>query len=132
MIIASRIAGAADGLRAMPSHAAAMPRDWSVLQVYFANTIIISLLGWTELARGAALAAARVDLAHDSGCDRARLTDGAGRRCDSEQERRGDEVPAHASRGGGVGVLRKRGDREQQQHGGHHDGFLVHSVFLLC
>ena len=31
--------------------AAAMPRDWSVLQVYFAITIIISLLGWTELAR---------------------------------------------------------------------------------
>ena len=31
--------------------AAAMPRDWSILQVYFAITIIISLLGWTELAR---------------------------------------------------------------------------------
>jgi peptide/nickel transport system permease protein len=31
--------------------AAALPRDWSVLQVYFAITIIISLLGWTELAR---------------------------------------------------------------------------------
>jgi peptide/nickel transport system permease protein len=31
--------------------AAAMPRDWSVLQVYFAITIIISLIGWTELAR---------------------------------------------------------------------------------
>jgi peptide/nickel transport system permease protein len=31
--------------------AAAMPREWSVLQVYFAITIIISLLGWTELAR---------------------------------------------------------------------------------
>jgi len=31
--------------------AAAMPRDWTVLQVYFAITIIISLLGWTELAR---------------------------------------------------------------------------------
>lgn len=31
--------------------AAALPRDWSVLQVYFALTIIISLLGWTELAR---------------------------------------------------------------------------------
>ena len=26
-------------------------RDWSILQVYFAITIIISLLGWTELAR---------------------------------------------------------------------------------
>jgi peptide/nickel transport system permease protein len=31
--------------------AAALPRDWSILQVYFAITIIISLLGWTELAR---------------------------------------------------------------------------------
>ena len=31
--------------------AAAMPRDWSIHQVYFAITIIISLLGWTELAR---------------------------------------------------------------------------------
>src|SRR6185436_1183824 len=28
--------------------AAALPREWSVLQVYFAITIIISLLGWTE------------------------------------------------------------------------------------
>jgi peptide/nickel transport system permease protein len=31
--------------------AAAMPRDWSVQKVYFAITIIISLIGWTELAR---------------------------------------------------------------------------------
>ena len=31
--------------------AAAVPRDWSVTQVYFAITIIISLIGWTELAR---------------------------------------------------------------------------------
>jgi peptide/nickel transport system permease protein len=31
--------------------AAAMPREWSILRVYFAITIIISLLGWTELAR---------------------------------------------------------------------------------
>jgi peptide/nickel transport system permease protein len=31
--------------------AAALPNDWSVLQVYFAITIIISLIGWTELAR---------------------------------------------------------------------------------
>jgi peptide/nickel transport system permease protein len=31
--------------------AAALPRDWTVLQIYFAITIIISLLGWTELAR---------------------------------------------------------------------------------
>jgi peptide/nickel transport system permease protein len=31
--------------------AAALPRDWSVLQIYFAITIIISVFGWTELAR---------------------------------------------------------------------------------
>jgi peptide/nickel transport system permease protein len=31
--------------------AAAVPNDWSVMQVYFAITIIISLIGWTELAR---------------------------------------------------------------------------------
>jgi peptide/nickel transport system permease protein len=30
---------------------AALPRDWPVQRVYFAITIIISLLGWTELAR---------------------------------------------------------------------------------
>ena len=31
--------------------AAAMPKTWTVTQVYFAITIIISLIGWTELAR---------------------------------------------------------------------------------
>ena len=31
--------------------AAAMPQDWTILQVYFTITIIISLIGWTELAR---------------------------------------------------------------------------------
>ena len=31
--------------------AAALPREWTILQIYFAITIIISLLGWTELAR---------------------------------------------------------------------------------
>ena len=31
--------------------AAALPADWDVVQVYFAITIIISLIGWTELAR---------------------------------------------------------------------------------
>src|SRR4029453_15922185 len=31
--------------------AAALPRDWTGLQIYFAITIIIPLLGWTELAR---------------------------------------------------------------------------------
>ncbi len=30
---------------------AALPANWSVNQVYFAITLIISLLGWTELAR---------------------------------------------------------------------------------
>ena len=30
---------------------AALPNDWSVTQIYFAITIIISLIGWTELAR---------------------------------------------------------------------------------
>ncbi|HZS32622.1 MAG TPA: ABC transporter permease [Methylomirabilota bacterium] len=31
--------------------AAALPNDWTVGQVYFAITVIISLVGWTELAR---------------------------------------------------------------------------------
>ncbi len=31
--------------------AAALPNDWSILQIYFAITVIISLIGWTELAR---------------------------------------------------------------------------------
>ena len=31
--------------------AAAMPRDWSAMQTYFAITVILSLIGWTELAR---------------------------------------------------------------------------------
>jgi peptide/nickel transport system permease protein len=31
--------------------AAVMPADWSPLQVYFAITIVLSLLGWTGLAR---------------------------------------------------------------------------------
>jgi peptide/nickel transport system permease protein len=31
--------------------AAALPRDWSIIQVYFAITIILSLIGWTGLAR---------------------------------------------------------------------------------
>ena len=30
---------------------AAMPRDWSVEQTYFAITIILALIGWTTLAR---------------------------------------------------------------------------------
>ena len=31
--------------------AAAVPNDWSMVRMYFALTIIISLIGWTELAR---------------------------------------------------------------------------------
>lgn len=31
--------------------AAAMPQDWTTLQMYFAITIILSLIGWTALAR---------------------------------------------------------------------------------
>ena len=31
--------------------AASLPRDWSILRIYFAITIIISLFAWTELAR---------------------------------------------------------------------------------
>lgn len=31
--------------------AAALPSSWSTLQVYFAITLIISLIGWTDLAR---------------------------------------------------------------------------------
>lgn len=31
--------------------AAAVPQEWDVIQVYFAITIIISLLGWTNVAR---------------------------------------------------------------------------------
>jgi peptide/nickel transport system permease protein len=31
--------------------AAALPRQWGVTEVYFAITLIISLIGWTELAR---------------------------------------------------------------------------------
>jgi peptide/nickel transport system permease protein len=31
--------------------AAALPRDWSITKIYLAMTIIISLIGWTDLAR---------------------------------------------------------------------------------
>jgi len=31
--------------------AAALPSDWAVLQIYFAITVIIALLAWTDLAR---------------------------------------------------------------------------------
>ena len=59
--------------------AAAVPQDWSVLQVYMAITIIISLIGWTELARvvrGRFLSLREEDFvmaAELSGCNRARI-----------------------------------------------------------
>ena len=31
--------------------AAALPKDWGVLKIYFAITIIISIVGWTEMGR---------------------------------------------------------------------------------
>jgi peptide/nickel transport system permease protein len=48
---------AIDFIRSLPTIplwlglAAALPRDWTALQNYFAITIILSLVGWTELAR---------------------------------------------------------------------------------
>jgi peptide/nickel transport system permease protein len=59
--------------------AAAVPQDWSVLQVYFAITIIISLIGWTELARvvrGRFLSLREEDFvmaAELAGCSRTRI-----------------------------------------------------------
>jgi peptide/nickel transport system permease protein len=59
--------------------AAALPRDWNVIKVYFAITIIISLIGWTELARvvrGRFLSLREEDFvmaAELSGCSRTRI-----------------------------------------------------------
>lgn len=59
--------------------AAAVPKEWSVLRVYFVITIIISLIGWTELARvvrGRFLSLREEDFvmaAELSGCSRARI-----------------------------------------------------------
>jgi peptide/nickel transport system permease protein len=59
--------------------AAAVPQDWSVLQVYFVITIIISLIGWTELARvvrGRFLSLREEDFvmaAELSGCNQGRI-----------------------------------------------------------
>ena len=56
-VVDSVIQRAIEILRSIPAIpfwmglAAFLPRDWSVLQVYFAITIIISVLGWTGLAR---------------------------------------------------------------------------------
>lgn len=58
---------------------AALPSSWSVNQVYFAITLIISLLGWTELARvvrGRFLSLRQEDFvmaARLSGCSRMRI-----------------------------------------------------------
>src|SRR4029453_2017356 len=56
-----------------------LPRDWAILQVYFAITIIISLVGWTELGRvvrGRLLALREEDFilaARLSGCSELRI-----------------------------------------------------------
>jgi peptide/nickel transport system permease protein len=59
--------------------AAALPNDWTVVQVYFAITVIISLVGWTELARvvrGRFLSLREEDFvmaAELAGCSRSRI-----------------------------------------------------------
>lgn len=59
--------------------AAALPSTWNIQQVYFAITIIISLLGWTELARvvrGRFLSLRQEDFvmaARLAGCSRMRI-----------------------------------------------------------
>ena len=59
--------------------AAALPNDWSTTQVYFAITLIISLVGWTELARvvrGRFLSLRKEDFvtaAELAGCGRLRI-----------------------------------------------------------
>jgi peptide/nickel transport system permease protein len=59
--------------------AAALPRDWSIIHIYFAITIIISLMGWTGLARvvrGRFLALREEDFvlaARLSGCGQMRI-----------------------------------------------------------
>jgi len=59
--------------------AAALPNDWTVIQVYFAITVIISLVGWTELARvvrGRFLSLREEDFvmaAELAGCSQARI-----------------------------------------------------------
>jgi peptide/nickel transport system permease protein len=59
--------------------AAALPADWTVMQVYFAITVIISLIGWAELARvvrGRFLSLREEDFvmaAELAGCSRTRI-----------------------------------------------------------
>ncbi|WP_308251244.1 ABC transporter permease [Streptomonospora nanhaiensis] len=58
---------------------AAVPREWSALQTYFAITVILSLIGWTDLARvvrGRFLSLREEDFvlaARLDGCGRARI-----------------------------------------------------------
>jgi len=58
---------------------AALPRDWSPVQVFFAITVILSLVGWTTLGRevrGRFLALREEDFvlaANLAGCSRARI-----------------------------------------------------------
>ncbi len=58
---------------------AALPRDWSPIQVFFAITVILSLIGWTTLARevrGHFLALREEDFvlaAELAGCSRSRI-----------------------------------------------------------
>jgi len=58
---------------------AALPRDWTPIEVFFAITVILSLVGWTTLARevrGRFLALREEDLvlaARLSGCSRMRI-----------------------------------------------------------
>src|SRR5262252_301022 len=58
---------------------AALPRDWTPLQVFFAITVILSLIGWTTLARevrGHFLALREEDFvvaAELAGCSRSRI-----------------------------------------------------------
>ncbi len=59
--------------------AAALPNTWTIIQIYFAITIIISLIGWTELARvvrGRFLSLREEDFvmaAELAGCSQARI-----------------------------------------------------------
>jgi peptide/nickel transport system permease protein len=59
--------------------AAALPAEWTVMQVYFAITVIISLIGWAELARvvrGRFLSLREEDFvmaAELAGCSRTRI-----------------------------------------------------------
>ena len=56
---------------------AALPRDWSHVQIYFAITIILSLFGWTGLARvvrGKLLSMREEDFRHGGRAGRAPAT----------------------------------------------------------